>query len=100
MVVFDGDRPAGEKAIFKTGADRAAGPGVARGTRNQTRRGEDVVVTGGGYGEAALRVKQHIAPGITDLSGEKPEGIDPRAIGDIAGNVHEKCVAHLGAAQA
>src|SRR6266403_12937 len=100
MVVFDGDRPAGEKAIFKTGADRAAGPGVARGSGNQTRCGDDIVVTGGGYREAALHVKQRIAPGITDLSGEKPEGIDPRAIGDIAGNGNESCVARLGAAQA
>src|SRR5260370_29296141 len=100
MVVFDGDRPAGEKAIFKTGADRAAGPGVAGGSGDQTRCGDDIVVTGRGYREAALHVKQRIAPSITDLSGEKPEGIDPRAIGDIAGNGNESCVARLGAAQA
>src|SRR5258705_668656 len=100
MVVFDGDRPAGEKAIFKTDAHRAAGPGGAGGRGNRTRCGDDIVVTGGGYREAALHVKQRIAPGITDLSGEKPEGIDPRAIGDIAGNGNENCVARLGAAQA
>ncbi len=100
MVVFDGDRPAGEEAIFKTGADRAAGPGVARGSGNQTRCGDDIVVAGGGYREAALHINQRIAPGITDLSGEKPEGIDPRAIGDITGNGNESCIARLGAAQA
>jgi len=73
------DQP-GKKTIFKTGADRAAGPGVARGGDNQTGRGDDIVVTGGGYREAALHIKQRIAPGITDLSVEKPECIDPRAI--------------------
>src|SRR5258707_5819943 len=96
MVVFDGDRPAGEEAIFKTGADRAAGAGVARGSGNQTGCSDDIVVTGSGYREAALHVKQRIAPGITHLSGEKPEGIDPRAIGDVTRKGKEKCIARLG----
>src|SRR5258705_7663978 len=100
MVVFDGDRPAREKAIFKTGADRSAGPGVAHGSGDETRCGDDIVVAGGGYRKPALHIKQRIAPGITDLSGEKPERIDPRAIGDVTGNGKENCIAHLGAAQA
>src|SRR5229473_4619533 len=100
MVVFDGDRPARDKAIFKTGADRSAGTGVARRGGNETRCGDDIVVTGGGYCGAALHIKQRIAPSITDLSGEKPQSIDPRAIGDVTRNGKEKCIAHLGAAQA
>ena len=97
---FDRDRPAREKAIFKTGADRSTGPSVACGSGNETRCGDDIVVTGGGYREAALHIKQRIAPGITDLSGEKPKGIDPRAIGDVTRHGKEKCIAYLGAAQA
>src|SRR5713226_2726121 len=99
MVVFDGDRPAREKAIFKTGADRSAGPGVACSGGNKTRCRDDIAVTGGGYCGAALHIKQRTAPSITDLSGEKPESVDPRAIGDITRN-EEKCIAYFGAAQA
>src|SRR5205823_6067117 len=77
----------------------ATGLIVACGSGNETRCGDDIVVTGGGYREAALHIEQRIAPGITDLSGEKPEGINPRAIGEIA-RKEQKCIAHLGAAQA
>src|SRR5258708_13841048 len=66
MVVFDGDRPAGEKAIFKTGADRAAGPGVAGGSGNQPRCAGDIVVKSGVNPWAALSEKERMSPGITD----------------------------------
>src|SRR5258708_33787738 len=61
MVVFDGDRPAGEKAIFKTGADRAAGPGVAGGSGNQPRCAGDIVVKSGVNPWAALSEKERMS---------------------------------------
>src|ERR1700681_255395 len=100
MVVFDGDRPTSVEAIFKTAADRAAHPAVLGGGDNGSGWGEDIVVPSAGYRHAALQVKQRVAPGITDLSGEQPKRVDPRAIGYIAWSEQEKCVAHLGAAQA
>src|SRR6266702_3150918 len=86
MVVFDGDRPAREKAIFKAGADRSAHPCVACGGDNGSRCGEDILVTAGGDREAALHIEERAVPGITDLPGEKRNRVDPRAIGDITGN--------------
>src|ERR1700682_2016087 len=100
MIVHDAHRPARGKAVSKPDAGRAAPPGVGPGGANDYRCGDNILETGGGYCAAAFHIQQRIAPGITDLSGEKPERVDPRAVGCIARNGKEKCIADLGASQA
>src|SRR5262249_2983928 len=73
-------RPVRREADFEAGADRAAPAGVVGGrNKRATGHSEHVILVVDDRG-AALYVEQHVVPGIADLAGEQPKGVDPGAI--------------------
>src|SRR4030081_2460841 len=81
VIVFDADRPVRCETKLKTGTDCATPTRFTRAGGEQHSRGNgEYVVLVFGYRRAALYVKQHIVPGVADLTSEQPERIDSRTV--------------------
>src|SRR3979409_1945796 len=81
VIVFDADRPVRCETKLKTGTDRATPTRFTRAGREEHSRGNsEYVVLVFGYGRAALYVKQHIVPGVANLTSEQPKRIDARTV--------------------
>src|SRR5258708_1399928 len=70
VVVFERDRPVRREAVFEAGANHGTPTGVAgRGKQPTAAQSVDLVLVVGDSG-TALRVEQHVVPGVADLAGQ------------------------------
>src|SRR5436190_2805697 len=84
VIVFDRNRPVRGKAVFEADTDSAAPACFGRAIEHETGVGGHAGVVVAGRRDATLHVAEDVVPGVANLAGDHAEGIDLRAVGDVA----------------
>src|SRR5262249_46783345 len=81
VVILDAHGPVRREADFYPGAGRAAPSGFACGINKKIVARDEGPIIVADDGATALKIPEHIVPGVADLSGEQAEGVDLGFVG-------------------